>query len=247
MTNFPTPRETALADTFVGLAGALVTGFDIADMFDELAGACVSLLPVSAAGLMLVDTADNLRVMASSSERSRLIELMEIQNDEGPCLDCYRTGEQVFAGDLSETRERWPVFSDEAMRVGFQAAFAIPLRLRHETIGALNLFHFSRGDVEGTTVRIAQGLADVATIAILQQRAVDRGVELSTQLQEALNSRLVIEQAKGVLAEREQLDMPAAFELLRGFARRTSQRLADVARRVVTGELGSVELRGSSD
>ncbi|HZC72999.1 MAG TPA: GAF and ANTAR domain-containing protein [Jatrophihabitans sp.] len=228
---------------FVTLADTLVTGFDVAGFFDDLAGACVELLDVTAAGLMLVDPAGRLRVMASSSERSRLLELLEIQNDEGPCLDCYRGAEPVRADDLVAGDGRWPMFSAEAARVGFGSVYALPMRLRAETIGALNLFHRRPAALTDAGLRLAQGLADVATIGILQQRAIQRGADLADQLQTALNSRLIIEQAKGVLSEREQVDMSAAFDVLRRYARRTGRKLSEVAAAVVAGELSSTELQ----
>jgi GAF domain-containing protein len=227
---------------FVALTDTLVADFDVADLFHDLAGACVELLEVSAAGLMLVDLSGRLRVMSSSSERSRLLELMEIQNDEGPCLDCHREGVPVLVADLAAERARWPSFADEAIRVGFAAVYALPMRLRSDTIGALNLFHRDPDTITEATLRIGQALADVATIAILQQRAVQAREELSEQLQTALNSRVIIEQAKGVLAERQQIDMSAAFTVLRGYARGTQQRLSDVARAVVAGELSIDQL-----
>ena len=236
-------REHRLAEVFVTLADTLVTDFDVADLFTDLAAACVELLEVTAAGLMLVDVGGRLRVMASSSERSRLLELMEIQNDEGPCLDCHRDGAPVLVPDLAAAQDRWPGFSQEAMRVGFGAVYALPMRLRQDTIGALNLFHREPKTVTDATLLLARALADVATIAILQQRAVAGSAELSQQLQNALNSRVVIEQAKGVLAGRENIDMPIAFDLLRGYARRTNQRLSLVAQAVVAGELGVDTLR----
>lgn len=236
-------REQRLADVFVTLADTLVTDFDVAGLLSDLAGACVELLDVTAAGLMLVDAHGNLRVMASSSERSRLLELMEVQNDEGPCLDCHRNGAPVLVADLARERDRWPSFADEAIRVGFRAVYALPMRLRQQTIGALNLFHHDPHTLTPAAVRIGQGLADVATIAILQQRAVQRADELSEQLQTALNSRVVIEQAKGVLAEREKLDMSAAFALLRGYARSASQPLSEVARAFVNGALDVERLK----
>ena len=238
-------REQRLADVFVTLADTLVTDFDVVDLFNNLAEACVELLAVTAAGLMLVDVHGHLRVMASSSERSRLLELMEIQNDEGPCLDCHREGAPVLVADLAAQRARWPSFADEAIRVGFRAVYALPMRLRSDTIGALNLFHRDPDTISETTLRIGQALADVATIAILQQRAVHAREELSQQLQTALNSRVIIEQAKGVLAERQQTDMSTAFTLLRGHARSTNQQLSDVARAVVAGELGTDQLQAS--
>jgi transcriptional regulator with GAF, ATPase, and Fis domain len=241
--NEPTDREHRLATVFVSLADTLVSGFDVVGLFDDLAGACVDLLDVTASGLMLVDPAGRLRVMASSSERSRLLELLEIQNDEGPCLDCYRGGQPVLVADLATEDGRWPIFSVEAARVGFGAVYALPMRLRDETIGALNLFHREPAALTDARLQLAQALADVATIGILQQREIQRGADLADQLQTALNSRLIIEQAKGVLAEREQADMAAAFDLLRRYARRTGRKLSEVATAVVSGELTSADLR----
>jgi GAF domain-containing protein len=238
-------REHRLADAFVTLADSLVKGFDVVDLFHELAASCVDLLEISAAGIMLRDAGGHLRVMSSSSERSRLLELMEIQNEDGPCLDCHREGEPIVVGDLLAERARWPRFGDEALRVGFRAVYALPMRLRADTIGALNLFHEVAGGVSDESLRLAQALADVATIAILQQRAIQSSAEVSQQLQAALSSRVVIEQAKGLLAGRLDIDVAAAFELLRGHARSTSQRLSVLAEGVVTGTVQVEDLRAS--
>src|SRR6266498_3271614 len=173
-------REHRLAETFVALTDTLVTDFDVADLFHDLAGACVELLEVSAAGLMLVDVSGRLRVMSSSSERSRLLELMEIQNDEGPCLDCHREGEPVLVADLAAQRARWPSFADEAIRVGFRAVYALPMRLRSDTIGALNLFHRDPDTISETTLRIGQALADMATaFELLRSHARSTNQQLS--------------------------------------------------------------------
>jgi len=241
----PTTREHRLAEMFVALADTLVTGFDVVGLFDDLTSACVELLDVTAAGLMLADPTGRLRVMASSSERSRLLELLEIQNNEGPCLDCYRDGQPVVVGDLTAADERWPTFSAAAAGVGFGSVYALPMRLREETIGALNLFHRQPAALTGRGIRLGQALADVATIGILQQRIVQRGNDLADQLQTALNSRLIIEQAKGVLAEREQVDMSAAFELVRRYARQTGGKLSKVAAAVVSGELTSTDIKSA--
>lgn len=243
MATEPSNREHRLADVFVMLADTLVTGFDVVGLFDDLASACVEFLDVTSAGLMIVDPAGRLRVMASSSERSRLLELLEIQNDEGPCLDCHRTGAPVLVSDLSAENGRWPTFTREATRVGFCAVYALPMRLRAETIGALNLFHRDANAVSEASLRTAQALADIATIAILQQRAVQASTDLAVQLQTALNTRLVIEQAKGLLSEREKSDMAAAFDLLRGYARRAGRKLSEVAAAVIAGELDVAQLR----
>lgn len=243
MSESTSSREARVAEVFVGLADTLVSGFDIADLFIDLSGACVELLEVSDAGLMLVDANGRLRVMASSTERARLLELMEIQNDEGPCLDCHRSGDPVVASDLAAERDRWPGFADEALRVGYTAAYALPMRLRNESIGALNLFHRVPNTITESTLRLGQALADVATIAILQQRAVQDSVELSHQLQTALNTRVVIEQAKGVLAGKLEIEMQPAFELLRAYARTNQQRLSAVAHAIVAGDLDPERVR----
>jgi len=241
-----TDREQRLALAFVALADTLVTDFDVADLFTDLADACTDVLDVTAAGLMLADAHGQLRVMASSSERSRLLELMEIQNNEGPCLDAHRTGAPVLVPDLTERRDQWPQFAEEALSVGFRAAYAIPMRVREHSVGALNLFHRDTHALDPGTVRVAQALADVATIAIVQNRAAQRHEDLSQQLQAALNSRVVIEQAKGMVAEQDHTDMDSAFRLLRSYARRTNQRLSDIAHSVVTGQLNTRHLQDDS-
>ena len=237
-----TGREHRLVEVFVTLADTLVRGYDIVGLADDVTSACVELLDASEAGLMLADSAGRLRVMASSSEHSRMLELLDIQTGEGPCVECYRSGQAVRVDDLDAEADRWPAFSGEASRVGFAAVYALPMRLRDETIGALNLFHREPLGLTRPNLRLAQGLADVATIGILQQRAVHRSVALADQLQTALNTRTIIEQAKGVLAEREGTDVATAFDLLRGHARRTCRKLSDVAAEVVVGELRTAEM-----
>lgn len=236
MSTTPSQRELRLADAFVTLTDTLVRGFDVAAIFVSLAETAVELLEVTSAGLMLADHRGRLRVMAASSEESRLLELLEVQNDEGPCLDAHRSGQSVLAPDLVAASSRWPIFSAEARRLGLNAAYALPMRLRDETIGSLNLFHRDVNALSPDGLRLGQGLADVATIAILQHRAVQQGIDLNEQLQTALNSRIVIEQAKGVLAERNGVGMDEAFRVMRAYARSTNTALSDVARSVVAGE-----------
>jgi transcriptional regulator with GAF, ATPase, and Fis domain len=219
-----------LSDTFVGLADTMVDDFDVIDFLHMLTDRSVRLLAVSAAGVMLADPRGQMRVAAASSEQAGLIELFQIQNDQGPCLDCCRTGQPVTAADLAGPDQRWPRFADAAARAGFDAVHALPMRLRDQVIGALNLFSAGTGQLGPAGLRIGQALADVATIGLLQERNVRRAETLAEQLQAALNSRVVIEQAKGKLAERLGLDMDQAFTLLRQQARDTNQRLTDVAR-----------------
>jgi GAF domain-containing protein len=228
-------REALLTRTLVELADTLVDDFDVVDLLTLLADRCVEVLDVSAAGLMLVAPEGDLRVVASSSEEMRLVELFELQAQEGPCPDAYRTGQPTLNRDLVEDGARWPRFGPVALKAGFRSVHALPMRLRGETIGALNLFRADEGTLHDGDVAVAQALTDVGTIAILQHRAALEAHIVIDQLNHALNSRIVIEQAKGVIAERSQLDMDQAFAWLRHHARRYNLLLVDVAQGVVDG------------
>jgi len=223
-----------LTDTLVELADTMVADFDVIDFLHLLTSRSVALLSASAAGVMLADPRGALRVAASSNEAAGMLELFQIQNDQGPCLDCFRTGQPVSAADLAGRGQRWPRFAAVAAQSGFQAVEALPMRLREQVIGALNLFRSEPGPLEPAELRVGQALADVATIGLLHERNVRRSDTLAEQLQGALNSRVVIEQAKGKLAERLGTDMDHAFALLRDYARNSNQRLTDVARNFVS-------------
>ncbi|MFG2366395.1 ANTAR domain-containing protein [Streptomyces mirabilis] len=223
-------NQQLLAKTFVELADNLVADFDLIDFLRLLTDRCVGMLDASAAGVLLADRDGKLRVMAASDEQVRLLELFQLQNDEGPCLDCFRTGTPVIVPDLTREFARWPRFVTAAHRSGFGAVQALPMRLRDETVGALNLFRATPGPFDLAATPLAQALADVATISLLQQRSSRRSTVLNEQLQTALNSRVLIEQAKGKLAERRGIDMEQAFTALRGYARSHNRRLSDVAR-----------------
>jgi transcriptional regulator with GAF, ATPase, and Fis domain len=223
-----------LSDTFVELADTMVADFDVIDFLHLLTDRSVVLLSASAAGVMLADPRGELRVAASSNEAAGLLELFQIQNDQGPCLDCFRTGQPVTAADLAGPGQQWPRFAAAATGSGFRAVEAVPMRLRDQVIGALNLFRAAAGPFDPAELRIGQALADVATIGLLQERNVRRSETVAEQLQGALNSRVVIEQAKGKLAERRSINMDQAFVLLRDYARNSNQRLTDVARNFVT-------------
>ena len=223
-----------LSDTFVDLADTMVADFDVIDFLHLLTDRSVALLGASAAGVMLADPRGELRVAAASSEEAGLLELFQLQNDQGPCLDCFRTGRPVTAADLAGPAPRWPRFAEAAVRAGFATVEALPMRLRDQVIGALNLFRAAPGGLDPADLRIAQALADVATIGLLHERNVRRRETVSEQLQAALNSRVIIEQAKGKLAERLGIDMDRAFAMLRDYARNTNQHLTDIARNFVT-------------
>jgi transcriptional regulator with GAF, ATPase, and Fis domain len=224
-----------LSDTFVELTDTMVVGFDVIDFMHVLTDRSVQLLDVSAAGLLLADPRGEMRVVAASSEAARVLELFQIQNDEGPCLDCFRSGQPIAAADLAAEARRWPRFAPAARQAGFAAVQALPMRLREQVIGALNLFRAGQGAFPPEDVRVGQALADVATISLLQERSMRHSDALNEQLQTALNSRVVIEQAKGKLAERLGLDMNQAFNLLRDFARSRNLRLSDLAQAFIDG------------
>jgi GAF domain-containing protein len=227
-------REQLLIAAFVGLADTLIDDYDVIDLLDRLAGYSVALLAADAAGILLGDAQANLRVVASTNEQSEWMELLQLEAGEGPCLDCYRTGVPVSVSDLTAAAARWPRFVAELVQRGVSGSVhALPLRLRGQPIGTLNLFHQRTGPLPAPDLAVGQALAYLATIGILSERAIRRGEVLSEQLQAALNNRVIIEQAKGVLAERGQLSMDAAFDRLRRYARRHSLRLSDVARQVV--------------
>ncbi|MGH9272320.1 MAG: GAF and ANTAR domain-containing protein [Ilumatobacteraceae bacterium] len=230
-------REATLARTMVELADTLVDDFDIVDLLTTLSDRCVEVLDASAAGIMLVAPDGRLRVMTSSSEAMRVVELFELQCNEGPCLDAFRSGRPVVNADLEAVNGRWPRFAEVAMSAGFRSTDAIPMRLRSQTIGALNLFRSEKGSLGDEDVLVAQALADLATIAILQHRTALDAQVVNDQLNGALNSRIVIEQAKGMIAERQHVDMPEAFSRLRSYARNNNRRLADVATELVQGDL----------
>ena len=232
-------REHRLADAFVGLADSLVADYDVIDVLDRLVAYSVDLLAADAAGIMLVDPHGRLRVVASSSEESDWTELMQIQSDEGPCIDCVRTGRPVTITDLDTAAAHWPRFATALHertspdRERFRSVHALPLRLRGTAIGGMNLFHTRPGPLPEADLRLGQALADIATIGILQERAIRRGEVLTEQLQNALNTRVVIEQAKGVLAQLGNVPMDVAFERLRRYARSHNTLLGATARQVV--------------
>jgi ANTAR domain/GAF domain len=234
-------REQVLAAAFVDLADTLVADFDVVDFLHGLADLCVRLLGVDAAGLMLADQRGSLRVIASSSEQARLVEFFQLQHEQGPCLECYRTGAPVSEADVAAAGRRWPSFAPAASAAGFAAVQALPMRLRDEVIGAMNLFMHAPGGLDERGVRVGQALADVATIGLLHERNFRHQEVLAEQLQGALNSRVAIEQAKGVLAERLGLDMGQAFELLRQRARVQNRRLAELAGAVAGGSENVVD------
>jgi GAF domain-containing protein len=230
-------READVVRSLVEMADTLVEDFDVVDLLTGLADRCVSMLGVSAAGVMLASPAGSLGLVASSSEAMRLLELFELQAQEGPCLDAFRTGEPVGHENLQAGAGRWPSFSAAAVRAGFASASALPLRLREVTLGALNLLGVTRAPMDEADVIVARAFADLAALSIVHHRASAEAERLNEQLSAALTSRVVIEQAKGVISERAGVDLAEAFSQLRAYARNHNLRLTDVARAATDGTL----------
>jgi len=232
-----TSREAALVDAFTTLADSLVAGFDVIELLQSLVETCHDLLDVAEGGILLADEQGVLDVVASTSEATSLVETMQLDAEQGPCWECFRTGRVSTVASLEADDPRWPEFARVARQQGFRSVHAIPLRLRDQVIGTLNLLRHEPGELNDRDVRVAQALADVATIGILQERTLRESAVVQAQLQHALSTRIVIEQAKGVLAHTHDVSTDEAFDLMRSHARSQQLRLADVARRLVDREI----------
>ena len=230
-------REGQLVDAFATLADTLVDDYDAVELLQTLVDNCRDLLDVTAAGILLADLDGNLEVVASTSEASRLVEVMQLSAQAGPCIDCYTTGATVSVPDIRESPDKWSRFRDSAREQGFVSVFALPMRLRETTIGALNLLRAEAGELNERDVRAAQALADVATIGILHARSLRESSAVRDQLQRALNSRIIIEQAKGVISQTNDVSTDDAFNLMRQYARSHGMLLSLVAEDVVSRTL----------
>ena len=235
-------REREVTQAFVSLANSLVDGFDVVELLSRLTADCARLLDIASAGVLLADPRRVLHVVAASSEATRNLELFQLQRDQGPCLDCFHTGTPVVVANLVEETERWPQFVEAATTAGFASVHAVPMRLRDNVLGTLGLFGRHVGALVDEDLQLAQALAHVGSVAIVQGKAVADTAAIAEQLQNALTSRVILEQAKGVVAQRGDLDMDQAFTALRRYARDHNERLADVARGVVSRELPAQDL-----
>jgi GAF domain-containing protein len=232
-------------EAFVSLADSLVGPFDVVELLKDLTDECAQLLDVASAGLLLADTAGVLHVVAASSEQTRSLELFQLQRDEGPCLECYRTGVAVSIADLNEHAQRWPQFVPAARMRGFVSVHAVPMRIQDRVLGALGLFGNAVGSLNGEDLRLGQALAHVASVALITGNASADQAHVNQQLQIALDSRVYIEQAKGVIAEYLNVNMDEAFELLRRYSRDHNVKLTDVSQALATRTL-SLELVAGS-
>lgn len=234
-----------MAEVFVELADTLTENFDVVDFLQTLTDRCVELLDADAAGLMLTDQRGGLQLMAATLERARVLEVFELQVQEGPCVECFSTGRAITNVELAEASQRWPVFTPAAVEAGFGATHALPMKLRGRVIGALNLFTDQQVHLSDNDLAVGQAMADVATIGLLHQRNTDEQTILSEQLQAALHSRIVVEQAKGALAALAGISVNEAFTRMRTHARRESLTLTDVASAVVDGVIPQGFLAGA--
>lgn len=239
-------QDGLIGTTFVELADTLVEGYDVIEFVQLLTLRCVELLGVTEAGVALADLQGDLRLLASSSERMRVIELIELQRQEGPCFECWRDGDPVRADDLDDAVGRWPNFVPAAVAAGFRSVYALPMRPRTERIGALNLFADVPGCLGREDEALGQALADVATIGILHERFLRERDILTQQLQTALNGRVSLEQAKGIVSEQAGVDVDQAFDLLRRHARSHSRYLSDVVADVINRNISGAELADAS-
>lgn len=240
------PRESLVIATLVELADSLVDDFDVIEVLTLLSNRCVDALAVDAAGVLLVAPEGDPQYIASSSESMKVLELFQIQANEGPCVDCFRTSEAIVNHSLASSDELWPQFSPRAIAYGFKSVHCLPMRLRGHTVGALNLFSVTEGALHEDDIVVAQGLADVATIAILQYRTALNAQTLNDQLSNALNSRIIIEQAKGIISQATNCDMTEAFARLRAHSRNHNELLTEIARSIVLGTTSPRSLDPSS-
>lgn len=229
-------RQALTAITFVEIVDTLVGDFDVIDVMTALTSRVVELLDVSAAGILLADTDGYLRVIGASNEQVNLLELFQIQNDQGPCLDSYTTG-TVVANARLDLDSPWPQFAAASVRAGLPSVCAVPLRLHERSLGCLNMFRSEPSPLTDSEISLAQALADVASIAIVQDLATRRASVREGELQHALDSRVIIEQAKGMIAATAAVDMNEAFRRLRLFARGNNRGLTDVAKDLVEAKL----------
>jgi transcriptional regulator with GAF, ATPase, and Fis domain len=235
-------RERDVTQAFVALASSLVTGHDVVDLLNDLCNDCARLLDVASAGLLLADARGVLHVLAASSQRTHHLEVFQVQREEGPCLDCYRDAAPVSVPDLEQTADRWPQFVKAARMAGFASVHALPMRMRDHMLGALGLFGTTAGALNDEDLTLGQALADVASVALIQDKVAADRTAVNAQLQTALTSRVVIEQAKGVLSQQGNLDMAEAFAVLRRYSRDHNLRLTDVAGATVSRTLPAQQL-----
>ncbi|KGJ74887.1 transcriptional regulator [Cryobacterium roopkundense] len=227
-------HDVLLSTAFVEIADRLVSKYDTFDVLRTLVDHCVALLDVTAAGIVLADKFGDLQVLASTSEASQHVELLQHRAGAGPCVDAYRYGRVITLSDIKAEGDRYPAFRAAALSQGFQSVHAIPMRVRPDTIGALNLFRNDTGSLTVEDARIGQALADMATVSILYERTVREDAAMKEQLERAVGSRALIEEAEGIIAQRHNVDLDEAFRILRAYSHAQEQTLHMSAAQIIT-------------
>jgi GAF domain-containing protein len=235
-------REERINDAFVRVAGTLVDNYDVLDLLSTLMNTCTDLLGVQAGGILIADGAGELELVASTSEEAEIVEIMIVAAGAGPCVDCFNTGASVSVADIETDTGQWPRFRRSALEQGFRAAHATPLRLHGEVIGAMNLLSTGAGALSARDSQLAQALADVATVGILHERSFREPGIVAAQLHFALDTRILVEQAKGVLAQVRSCTMTEAFNALRSYAREHDTTLRAAAEGVVNRTISAESL-----
>ncbi len=235
-------REAALLGTFVDLARGMTADSDVPDLLHRLVDRCVELFPATSTGLMLLDDAGVPAVAAASSSDQQQLEMLQLQRDQGPCIDCLRTGEHVLVDELAGATDRWPVWAPRAHELGARSVYAFPLQLGGRTFGALNLFGDRTYMLPAADQTAAAALAELAAAVVAADRQARQAEQLTGQLQHALESRVVIEQAKGITSVALGVSVDEAFQVLRGYSRSHNRRLADLAADLAAGRLDAREL-----
>lgn len=230
-------RETWLAETLVELADTSASEFVDTEYLRTLASRLRILLAPAEIGLIIGAERGRPRLAAATSDRTRDLVTFELQHDDGPCVRAYRNGETVLNQDVSGAEQPWPRFAEKARAVGVRFASALPMRRHADIVGAVGILDARGSTVSAQDIALARTLAEAATIGLRQQRALEVSTQRSTQLQHALDSRIVIEQAKGMVAARLGLSLGEAFGLLRDHSRQHNERLAEVAAKVIRQEL----------
>ena len=230
-----TPRETRVLHAVVSLVDSLLDDFDVVDLLTGLTKRCAELLDIEAAGILLADPLHRLRLLAATSEQAHELELFQLQADQGPCMDCYATGQAVSVADLKAATQRWPRFVPAAIDAGFASVHAVPMRAAGKVLGALNLFGSLPGELTEADLLVGQTLTHIACVAILQEHA-PTPASVMPQLRSALTNRVIVEQAKGFVREMLGVSVEEAFDLLRAYARDSGEHLTDIARRLMTDQ-----------
>lgn len=226
-------RDSTLFSALVEMADAAAAGYDVVELADSLVSTCVRLLGVDNAGFMLDDQRGSLEILASTSEETHLLELLELSDNQGPCLAAFRTGAMVSLVDLTPRTKLWPAFTAEALRQGIRTTYAMPISLRGRVIGALNLFKTSPGPLDAATLQVAYVLANMAAIGIINHWTLQQQELLNEQLQTALQSRIIVEQAKGIIAAQSNVEIQDAFGMLRAAARSARRPVSELAHEIV--------------